>query len=65
MQPANDLKYANVMGLQKDLNMGGNDFSNTATFLFVALLCFEIPNSKQPLHLVLLTRHHNYCIFHN
>ncbi|KAK4662303.1 uncharacterized protein QC763_700800 [Podospora pseudopauciseta] len=38
------LNYANVMGLQKDLNMGGNDFSNTATFLFVALLCFEIPN---------------------
>ncbi|KAK4039472.1 major facilitator superfamily domain-containing protein [Parachaetomium inaequale] len=38
------LNYANVMGLQKDLNMGGNDFSNVATFLFVGLLCFEVPN---------------------
>ncbi|EAQ88777.1 hypothetical protein CHGG_05396 [Chaetomium globosum CBS 148.51] len=38
------LNYANVMGLQKDLNMGGNDFSNVATFLFVGLLVFEVPN---------------------
>ncbi|KAJ4287040.1 hypothetical protein N0V88_007805 [Collariella sp. IMI 366227] len=38
------LNYANVMGLQKDLKMAGNDFSNVATFLFVGLLCFEIPN---------------------
>ncbi|KAK0736461.1 major facilitator superfamily domain-containing protein [Apiosordaria backusii] len=38
------LNYANVMGLQTDLGMGGNDFSNVATFLFVGLLCFEIPN---------------------
>lgn len=38
------LNYANVMGLQKDLNMGGNDFSNVATFLFVGLLAFEVPN---------------------
>lgn len=36
------------MGLQKDLNMGGNDFSNVATFLFVGLLVFEVPNSKIP-----------------
>jgi hypothetical protein len=34
------------MGIQKDLNLVGNDFSNIATFLFVGLLCFEIPNSK-------------------
>jgi len=34
------------MGLQKDLGLKGNDFSNVATFLFVGLLCFEIPNSK-------------------
>lgn len=33
------------MGLRIDLNLQGNDFSNIATFLFVALLCFEIPNS--------------------
>ncbi|KAK4461551.1 putative allantoate protein [Cladorrhinum samala] len=38
------LNYANVMGLQKDLGLKGNDFSNIATFLFVGLLCFEIPN---------------------
>ncbi|KAK3301752.1 major facilitator superfamily domain-containing protein [Chaetomium strumarium] len=39
------LNYANVMGLQKDLNLQGNDFSNIATFLFVGLLVFEIPNT--------------------
>lgn len=35
------------MGLTKDLNLQGNDFSNIATFLFVGLLCFEVPNSKR------------------
>ena len=39
------LNYANVMGLSSDLNLVGNEFSNIATFLFVGLLCFEIPNS--------------------
>lgn len=34
------------MGLSTDLNLKGNDFSNVATFCFVGLLCFEIPNSK-------------------
>ncbi|EGS17902.1 putative allantoate protein [Thermochaetoides thermophila DSM 1495] len=38
------LNYAAVMGIHKDLNLQGNDFSNVATFLFVGLLCFEIPN---------------------
>lgn len=33
------------MGLQKDLNLRGNEFSNIATFLFVGLLCFEVLNS--------------------
>lgn len=33
------------MGISKDLKLQGNDFSNIATFLFVGLLCFEIPNS--------------------
>lgn len=33
------------MGLNQDLNLKGNEFSNIATFLFVGLLCFEIPNS--------------------
>ena len=34
------------MGLNTDLKLVGNDFSNIATFCFVGLLCFEIPNSK-------------------
>ncbi|KAK3381895.1 putative allantoate protein [Podospora didyma] len=38
------LNYANVMGITTDLGMSGNDFSNVATFLFVGLLAFEIPN---------------------
>ncbi|KAB5523170.1 putative allantoate protein [Coniochaeta sp. 2T2.1] len=38
------LNYAAVMGISKDLNLKGNDFSNVATFLFVGLLCFEVPN---------------------
>jgi hypothetical protein len=40
------LNYAAVMGIQKDLKLKGNEFSNIATFLFVGLLCFEIPNSN-------------------
>lgn len=38
--------YAAVMGLPKDLHFSTqrNDFSNVATYLFVGLLCFEIPN---------------------
>jgi hypothetical protein len=39
------LNYAAVMGLQKDLNLRGNDFTNVATFLSVGFLCFEILNS--------------------
>merc|ERR1712000_145584 len=38
------LNYAAVMGLTTDLGLVGNQFSNIATFLFVGLLCFEIPN---------------------
>lgn len=40
------MQYGAVMGLNKDLNLQGNDFSNLATYLFVGLLLFEIPNSK-------------------
>ena len=32
--------------MKKDLHLRGNEYSNIATFLFVGLLCFEIPNSK-------------------
>ncbi|GAB1321013.1 hypothetical protein MFIFM68171_11223 [Madurella fahalii] len=38
------LNYAAVMGIREDLGMLENEFSNVATFLFVGLLCFEIPN---------------------
>lgn len=34
------------MGIKADLKLVGNDFSNVATFTFVGLLCFEIPNSQ-------------------
>ena len=40
------LNYAAVMGINEDLGLVGNQFSNVATFLFVGLLCFEIPNSE-------------------
>ncbi|PFH55092.1 hypothetical protein XA68_10757 [Ophiocordyceps unilateralis] len=39
------LNYAAVMGISKDLDLRNNDFSNVATFLFVGLLCFEVPNT--------------------
>jgi MFS family permease len=38
------------MGLPKDLKLKNNEFSNIATFLFVALLCFEVPNGTSKLH---------------
>ncbi|RDA90385.1 hypothetical protein CP533_5636 [Ophiocordyceps camponoti-saundersi (nom. inval.)] len=38
------LNYAAVMGIAKDLRLRDNEFSNIATFLFVGLLCFEVPN---------------------
>ncbi|CAG8088823.1 unnamed protein product [Penicillium olsonii] len=37
------LKYANVMGLQDDLKMAGNDFSWLATAFFIAYAVAEIP----------------------
>jgi len=53
------LNYAGVMGIQKDLNLKGNDFSNIATFLFVGLICFEVPNgicSFEARDIMMLTR---------
>jgi hypothetical protein len=52
------LNYAAVMGLQKDLNLRGNEFTNVATFLSVGFLCFEIPNSTCSLKILIakLTR---------
>lgn len=37
------LNYANVMGLQKDLHMKGNDFSWMATAFFIAYAVAEFP----------------------
>lgn len=34
------------MGIKKDLNLVGNDFSNAATYLFVAYLIAEVPNGS-------------------
>ena len=41
------LQYAAVMGISKDLNLQPNEFSNIATFLFVGLICFEVPNGEE------------------
>lgn len=38
------LQYAAAMGIIPDLELTGNRFSNVATFLYVGLLCFEVPN---------------------
>ncbi|KAJ5747294.1 uncharacterized protein N7511_008990 [Penicillium nucicola] len=38
------LNYAAVMGIKKDLKLVGNDFSNTATWFFIAYLIAEVPN---------------------
>ncbi|KAJ5691665.1 hypothetical protein N7488_012400 [Penicillium malachiteum] len=40
------LNYAAVMGLKKDLSLTGNEFSNTATWFFIAYLIAEIPNGR-------------------
>ncbi|RHZ50809.1 hypothetical protein CDV55_100429 [Aspergillus turcosus] len=37
------LNYAAVMGLRKDLKLVGNDFSNAATWFFIAYLIAEAP----------------------
>ena len=39
-------QYSAVMGILEDLNLRGNDFSNIATFFFVAYIVAEIPNSE-------------------
>ncbi|KAL8968541.1 MAG: hypothetical protein Q9183_002416 [Haloplaca sp. 2 TL-2023] len=39
------LNYAAVMGLRQDLNLQGNEFSNAATWFFIAFLIAEVPNA--------------------
>lgn len=42
-------QYAAVMGLDKDLRLKGDDFTNAATAFFIAYLVAEVPNGI-PLH---------------
>jgi hypothetical protein len=35
------------MGIREDLNLRGNDFTNVATFFFVAYILAEFPNGQQ------------------
>lgn len=39
-------QYAAVMGIKKDLGLAGNDFSNVATWFFIAYLIAEVPNGE-------------------
>ncbi|KFY32595.1 hypothetical protein V493_00064 [Pseudogymnoascus sp. VKM F-4281 (FW-2241)] len=38
------INYAAVMGISKDLNLVGNNFSNVASSFFIAYLVAEVPN---------------------
>ncbi|KAF4552348.1 MFS-type transporter-like protein 2 [Elsinoe fawcettii] len=38
------LNYGSVMGLNRDLGLKGNDFSNAATLTWAAILIAEVPN---------------------
>ncbi|OJJ96084.1 hypothetical protein ASPACDRAFT_1907172 [Aspergillus aculeatus ATCC 16872] len=39
------LNYAAVMGMKKDLGLAGNEYTNTATWFFLAYLIAEVPNT--------------------
>ena len=41
-------QYAAVMGLNKDLKLKGNNFTNAATAFFIAYLIAEVPNGTFP-----------------
>lgn len=40
------IQYAAVMGIRKDLGLVGNEFSNVATWVFIAYLIAEVPNGE-------------------
>jgi hypothetical protein len=44
------VQYAAVMGIKTDLKLTGNEFSNTATWFFIAYLIAEVPNGEPLLH---------------
>jgi hypothetical protein len=48
-------EYAAVMGLNTDLSLTGNDFSNAFTAFFIAYLIAEVPNSRCLIYLLDLT----------
>lgn len=43
---SNSKQYANVMGLQDDLGMSGNDFPWLATAFFIAYAVAEVPQGE-------------------
>lgn len=45
-----DIQYAAVMGLNKDLKLKGNEFTNAATWFFIAYLIAEVPNGLSDEH---------------
>lgn len=50
------MQYAAVMGIRKDLGLVGNEFSNVATWVFIAYLIAEVPNGEY----FLLSPVHNF-----
>lgn len=40
------IQYAAVMGINADLHLAGNDFSNASTAFFIAYLIAEVPNGE-------------------
>lgn len=38
------------MGIKTDLKLTGNEFSNTATWFFIAYLIAEVPNGNTSAH---------------
>ena len=42
------------MGIKQDLGLVGNDFSNVATWFFIAYLIAEVPNGLIPSELSLI-----------
>ncbi|KIM92204.1 hypothetical protein PILCRDRAFT_298 [Piloderma croceum F 1598] len=49
------INYAAVMGMNEDLKLVGNNFSNVATALFIATLIAEVPTGKPSFPLIYYT----------
>lgn len=46
MEDLTFMQYAAVMGMNTDLTLTVNDFSNASTAFFIAYLVAEVPNSR-------------------